>query len=82
VNVFALQVLGHFNSTTLDDIRCLTLVVFPDDDFATLVLCSGNHGSPPHTLVIMEILAGIIVLAHATVQQLTVEDKGTISPQD
>jgi hypothetical protein len=30
----------------------------------------------------MEILAGIIVLAHVTVQQLIVEDKGTISPQD
>jgi hypothetical protein len=136
VNVFALQVLGHFNSTTLDDIRCLTLVVFPDDDFATLVLRSGNHGSPPHTLVIIEIFAGknlysthmhvnlinreflytnyfgnrgrkpllksvvipvivqrvllkyaiwsevIIVLPHATDQQLTVGDNGLISPQD
>src|SRR4029450_11588602 len=46
VNVFALQVVGHFNSTAGDEIRCLTVVVFPDDDFATLVLRSGNHESP------------------------------------
>src|SRR5262249_41233045 len=67
VNVFAFQVLGHFNSTTLDDIRCLTLVVFPDNDFATLVLRSGNHGSPPRTLVIIEIFAvkNLILDAHA-----------------
>jgi hypothetical protein len=43
VNVFALPVLGHFNSTALDDKSCLTVVVFPDDDFATLVLRGGNH---------------------------------------
>jgi hypothetical protein len=67
VNVFALQVLGYFNSTTVDDIRRLSLFVFPDDDFATLVLRSGNHGSPPHTLIAIEILAGknLILDAHA-----------------
>src|SRR5262245_9769892 len=61
------MLLVHFNSTTLYDICCFALVVFPDDDFATLVVRSGNHGSPPHTLVTIEILAGknLILDAHA-----------------